>query len=79
MLFTEEKKKDTEKKIEGPELPGELATETEEEGIAELVIDVRKMLEDYDVVRIILPPNPGERVTTEHGSELVFFQEETVS
>lgn len=53
--------------------------EGEEEGAAELVIDLRKMLQEYDVVRLILPETPGERITTEHGTELVFFQEEPVS
>ena len=72
MLFTEKKK-------EVPEIPEEIVVEAEEEGVAELVIDVKKMLEEYDVVRLILPESPGEQVTTEHGSELVFFQEETVS
>ena len=77
MLFTEDKKK-TETGIT-PKLPEEGALEAGDEGIAELVIDVRKMLEEYDVVRLILPETPGEQITTEHGSELVFFQEETVS
>lgn len=51
----------------------------DEEGVAELVIDLRKMLQEYDVIRLILPETPGERITTENGSELVFFQEEPVS
>ena len=73
MLFTEKKK----------ELPETLDKNSEEEfdedGVAELVIDIRKMLQEYDIVRIVLPEAPGERITTEHGNELVFFQEEPVS
>jgi hypothetical protein len=70
----------TEKKKEPPEmLDTALSEELDGEGVAELVIDLRKMLKEYDIIRIILPDSPGERLTTENGSELVFFQEETVS
>jgi hypothetical protein len=73
VLFTEKKKEPLEN-LEEP-----IGDEVEEEGVAELIIDLRKMIQEYDVIRIVLPETPGERLTTENGSELVFFQEETVS
>ncbi len=72
--------------IEEKKKPEELidfenAVETgmEDEGLSELVIDVRRMLNEYDIIRIVLPDSPGERMTTDRGTELVFFQEEPVS
>lgn len=72
------KKSDLEKKA--TEIPlDNIVTEYEEGEFAELVIDIRKILSEYDIVRIILPETPGERITTENGTEMVFFQEETAT
>ncbi len=46
--------------------------EIETELVQEVLIDINELLEKFDMIRLVIPTTPADKIETSEGTELVF-------